>query len=356
MSSLGLIGDRYEIVGKLGSGGMQHVFRAKDLLRGLDVALKTPQPGQIHKKFANSAIISARINHPNIAKTLDYVEADDTPYLAEELVEGGTLEDACLSLAGFVDPHTGARLFRMLAKGLAASHHAGVVHRDLKPSNILVSGGYNLSEVKITDFGIATLTEEVFEEEIAERGDITKTTSGTVKGALPYMAPEMMFRKKGDYIGKEADVWSLGALMFHMLSGTLPFDEGLYVPANVITNTRAAWPDFMTSDLQFRALSASLQALVEKCLQKDKALRPTADDLVIACNDLIYFHGSWEQGVINNMPNQYFGYIRGPNNTTVFFHRDSTYGSKRPKDGEKVVYARSDGKPHPRAFPLVVCN
>ena len=111
-----LIGERYEVLAELGSGGMQHVFRAHDRLRGVDVALKTPQAGQAHKKFANSAMISARINHHNVAKTLDYLEEGETPYLAEELVEGGTLEEACLAPAGFVDPHTGARLFRLLGK------------------------------------------------------------------------------------------------------------------------------------------------------------------------------------------------------------------------------------------------
>ncbi|TBA91093.1 serine/threonine protein kinase [Rhizobium ruizarguesonis] len=333
---------------------MQHVHRAKDHLRGVDVALKTPQPGQVVKKFSNSAILSARINHPNVAKTLDYLDEAGVPYLAEELVEGGTLEEACMALAGYTDPHTGARLFRMLAKGLAASHHAGVVHRDLKPSNVLVSGGYSLTEVKITDFGIATLTEEIFEEE-AERGDITKTTSGTVKGALPYMAPEMMFRKKGEYVGPEADVWSLGALMFHALTGVLPFDEGFNVPANVKTGSREPWPAFMTSDAQYAALSKALQGLVEQCLQLDKTTRPTADELVRACNELEYFNGRWFSGRVNNMPNSFYGYIHGDDGQIAFFHRDSTYGPKYPKINDRVLYALSDGVPRPRAFPLVVC-
>ena len=349
-----VVGGRYKVLAELGSGGMQHVYRAHDELRGVDVALKTPQAGQVLKKFADSATISARINHHNVAKTLDYLEEGGTPYLAEELVEGGTLEEACLVPAGFIDPHTGARLFRLLAKGLAASHHAGVVHRDLKPSNIVVSGGYNLSSVKITDFGIATLTEEVFEEEIAERGDITKTTSGTVKGALPYMAPEMMFRKKGEYVGREADVWSLGAVMFHMLTGTLPFDEGLAVPANVRMGARAEWPAFMTSNVQFASLSRSLQELVEACLQYERANRPKADDLVSATNDLMYYNGSWVTGLVNNMPGITIGFIHGKHGQKAFFHRNSTYGPRMPKVGAKVLYSVSAGAPHPRAFPLIV--
>jgi serine/threonine protein kinase len=96
------------------------------------------------------------------------------------------------------------------AKGVAASHHAGVVHRDLKPSNIIAEPGVNLHQLKITDFGISTLTEEVFAQ-AAKNGDLTRSTSGTIRGALPYMAPEMMFRSPGDHPGSEADIWSLGA-------------------------------------------------------------------------------------------------------------------------------------------------
>ena len=106
-------------------------------------------------------------------------------------------------------PHLGARVFHHLSKGVAASHHAGVVHRDLKPSNIIAEPGVNIQELKITDFGIATLTEEVLAQ-AAKEGDLTRSTSGTIRGALPYMAPEMMFRSPGDHPGSEADIWSLG--------------------------------------------------------------------------------------------------------------------------------------------------
>lgn len=346
-------GGRYKVLSAIGSGGMQHVYRATDQLRGVDVALKTPQQGQAHKKFLNSAIIAARINHHNVAKTLDYFEENGRPYLAEELVEGGTL-DSCIEEFGFFDPHTSARLFRLLSRALAASHHAGVVHRDLKPSNIVVSGGYSLDSVKVTDFGIATLTEEIFDQEIAERGDITKTTSGTVKGALPYMAPEMMFRKKGDFVGQKADIWSLGAMMFHIITGKLPFDEGLIVPANVKTGNREPWPAFMTASLPFKNLSQSLQEIVESCLQIDPNLRPTADELVSACNDLVYYHGHWESGIVNNMPAHTFGFITGPSGTS-FFHTDSLYGPNRVAIGCKVVYSFSPGTPRNRAFPVLIC-
>ena len=242
-----LIGNRYRVQELLGQGGMQQVYRATDELLGVTVALKTPLPGQTVVQFRSSAIIAARVNHHNVAKTYDYFEIGKAPFLIEEFVEGESLEDALIAQSIVVDPHIAAHVLHCIAKGVAASHRAGVVHRDLKPSNILISGGFNLRVVKITDFGIATLTDEVLED-AARSGDLTRSTSGTVRGALPYMAPEMMFRKRGEHPGQPADVWSVGALAFRLLTGTYPFGVGFEAAVNVGNRDRAAWPLFMTSN------------------------------------------------------------------------------------------------------------
>lgn len=184
-----LIADRYRVEQLAGQGGMQEVYRAADDLLGLTVAVKTPLRGQTIVRFRNSARLAARVNHHNVAKTYDYLEVEGVPYLIEELVEGETLEAALIERAAHVDPHSVARALHCLAKGVAASHRAGVVHRDLKPSNVMIAGGFNLETVKVTDFGIAALTAEVFEE-AARTSDLTRSTSGTVRGALPYMAPK----------------------------------------------------------------------------------------------------------------------------------------------------------------------
>jgi serine/threonine protein kinase, bacterial len=340
--------ERYEVIEQIGSGGMQAVYAAKDILTERDVVLKTPLPGQPPKRFADSAVIAARVNHHNVAKTIDYFEEGDAQYLIEERIFGPNLEEA---LSGSpLDPHEGARLFRALALGIAASHSAGVVHRDLKPSNVVVRDGRLLNEIKITDFGIATLTSAVFEE-AAKDGDITRSTSGTVKGALPYMAPEMMFRKKGDHPAEPADVWSLGAMMFKTLTGKYPFGTGFEAAANVKTGDREVWPPFMTSNNQFANLSAELQALVETCLKYSERDRPTANDIVQLCSDLCFADTSREFAeVIERTGAKWFA--RTERGRRVFFHSDSIYGAPRPTVGDRVVLAAYPGSPYPRAHPV----
>jgi serine/threonine-protein kinase len=332
---------------------MQDVYKAKDELVGDFVALKTPQAGQTTKRFKNSAQLSARVNHHNVAKTLDYFEIDNTCYLIEELVEGQTLEDATLAIMPQLDPPLAAHLFLRLAKGLAASHTAQVAHRDLKPSNVLIQGGLNLTEVKISDFGIATLAEELFEE-VALKGDLTRSTSGTIRGALPYMAPEMMFRGPGDQVGKEADIWSLGAMMFRLLTGIYPFGEAMFVPVNIQNRTRAPWPSFMTVRGQFSPLARSLMDIVEECLSYDKDARPSAAELVRKCDDLCFFWSPRELGTIESINGQQCFLRSNQDRRRIFFHATSTYGQKAPRVGAKVLFSSHSGAPYPRAHPVVV--
>lgn len=345
------IGRRYQVLGYVASGGMQDVYKAFDDLTGQEVALKTPQKGQVHKRFKQSAILSAQVNHFNVAKTTDYLEENGEPFLVEELVEGGTLEDTTLKLAPYVDPHLGAHVLLRLAKGLMASHNVGVAHRDLKPSNVLVKGGINFEEVKITDFGIATMADDLLLDELLNKGgDITRSTSGTIQGALPYMAPEMMFRKKGDPVGLEADIWALGAMTFRLLTGQYPFGEAMYVPLNVGQRKREPWPAFMTANVEFAQLAKSLQDIVEKCLTYDKKARPTARDIVRLAEDLCFFFSPRQSGDVFLLDGS-TGRINSAG-TTIFYHSNSVYGHA-PKKGGKVVFSYHPGAPHPRAHPVL---
>ncbi|MFG6080741.1 serine/threonine-protein kinase [Paracoccus litorisediminis] len=349
---------RYELGEFLAEGGMQKVYNALDLTLNRRVVVKTPKPGEVVKKFSDSARISSRINHHNVARTLDHFEENETSYLVEELVEGGTLEEACLVNGRFIDPHSGARLFAMLAKALEASHGVGVVHRDIKPSNILVEGGYAMDKVKVSDFGIATLTDAVFENEIAAK-DITRTTNGTIKGALPYMAPEMLFRKKGDFIGAEADIWSLAAVMFRALTGNFPFGEDFEVPATIGTKGKIShigWPAFLLEKAAYAPLSQELMSIVDSCFERNPSDRPTAVQLIEKLSALPYFKGTWRTGKINSIPAKFWGYVAflNCNGEDVMCHVDSLYGANKFSLGQEVSFCSSPGNPHSRAFPIVL--
>lgn len=343
------IGPRYRILGYIASGGMQDVYKAYDALTEAQVALKTPQPGQAAVRFHNSARLSAKINHYSVAKTYDYFQVGQQCYLIEELVNGTTLEEATLERVSQVDPHLGAYLFLRLAKGLAASHMAAVAHRDLKPSNVLVTADFSL--VKITDFGIATITEKLFDD-VSAKGDLTRSTSGTIKGALPYMAPEMMFRKTGDVVGAEADIWSLGAMMFRLLTGEYPFGEAMMVPVNIQNQKRAPWPIFMESNEQFAPLSRSLKEIVDACLEYDKAKRISAPELVRRCEDLCFMYSARHSGNVTNMTGNR-GNIRSDDGERVFYHSSSVYGRDQLSVGSKVWFNAHPGAPFSRASPVI---
>jgi serine/threonine-protein kinase len=202
-----IVGNRYKIIEYIGAGGMQYVYKARDMILNRLIALKTPIDSSASKRFLHSAKLSAKVNHPNVAKTLDYIEASSKQYLIEELIDGDDLDSSLLKKIQNLDPYLVARIFHNLAKGIAASHHANVIHRDLKPTNIMVGGKFPFDEIKITDFGIATMAEEKIIEE-AEKDNLTNSSSKTVVGALPYMAPEAITKPRE--VTDKVDIWSLG--------------------------------------------------------------------------------------------------------------------------------------------------
>jgi serine/threonine-protein kinase len=213
----------------------------------------------------------------------------------------------------------------------------------------------DLGTVKITDFGIATLAEELFDEVIAKNGDLTRSTSGTIKGALPFMAPEMIFRKSGDKVGMQADVWSLGALLFRLMTGEFPFGEGMMVPVNVEKKKPLRWPAFIRVNPQYAPLAESLISIAELCLNHDKDARPTASQLVAMCEDICFQFGSRQSGEIVSI-NGSKGLIKSDSGKSIFYHFDSVYGKLPPRLNAPVTFSIHPGTPHPRAHPVIVCS
>jgi eukaryotic-like serine/threonine-protein kinase len=330
-----IVGERYAIIRFIGEGGMQEVYEAKDLSLARNVALKVPKNPSAMKRFNRSAVVSARVNHPNIAKTLDYLEEGENYYLIEELIVGKNLQEGLLQEVKILDPYLVAKIFHYLARGLAASHHAGVFHRDLKPDNVMIVGGFDLVQVKITDFGIAKMAEAEIANALVD--DTSTLASSTAVGAIPYMAPEMFDRDRNP--DQPADIWALGALMYEALSGKKPFGSGLQAVPSILSKRMPQLPSCIGQNQQFKPLGEEIYQLILKCLNHDSEERLTADQLVEVCEGLCYPVVRRRIGIFHSKPeDKNFGFIRTDDGRKIFFHFASIYGEV-PKIGDRVCFS-----------------
>jgi serine/threonine protein kinase len=205
-----IVAGRYRIDRPLGTGGMAEVFVATDLRLGRTVALKRIPAAAVpdataRARLAREARALARVNHPNVVTVFDTVQDDGRPFLVMELVGGASLRDV-LDAETSLRPARAVTIASEIASGLAAAHAQGIVHRDLKPSNIFLTPS---GTVKIGDFGIARLMT-----------DAALTRTGEVFGSPPYVAPEQL---TGAPVDARADLYTLGCVLFEMLSGRPPF-------------------------------------------------------------------------------------------------------------------------------------
>jgi eukaryotic-like serine/threonine-protein kinase len=207
-----LVEERYEISHLLGAGGMGRVFLARDRTLSREVALKVlddrhAENPEFVERFRREAKAAASLSHPNIVSVYDAGEDDDTPYIAMEHVPGGTLKDR-LQDKGTLPPRVAAGVTFEVANALAAAHEKGIVHRDIKPENVLVTVQ---GHAKVGDFGIARA---------ATATAITETD--LILGSVRYLSPE---QAKGEEVGPPSDLYSLGIVLYEMLTGRVPFDE-----------------------------------------------------------------------------------------------------------------------------------
>ena len=258
---------KYRVKAKLGEGSTSEVFLAWDPFRGHDVAIKRVRPGLLAESreahfqqrfFAAEAALVGRLHHPNVIEILDAVPDGDASYLVMEVVEGMTLRRFCradnlLPMAQILE--VGFKC----AMALSYCYRQGLIHRDVKPANLLVQlNGDQITEVKLTDFG------SVFNM-AAEHTQIYRV------GSLAYMSPEQL---DGDVLDCRADMYSLGAVLYHLIAGRPPYDA-LHQQAIVQQIFRSTPPAL--SALR-EGVPADLQALIERCLAKDRKLRPASWD------------------------------------------------------------------------------
>jgi len=359
-----LIG-RYEILKYLDAGGMQEVYVAKDRALNRKVVMKTPKAGSSDKRFARGAEMSARVNHPNVAATFDYFETEGTTCLVEEYIQGKDLGKRLAEDYHFMDPALAAHTLHHLARAIHEAHRVDICHRDLKPSNVMTSDDDALSSIKLTDFGIAKLAESKIGDEmdLFNRDDSTLTSSKTLLGAVPYMAPECWNDWKK--AGQPSDIWALGCIAYHLLAGDPPFGSGRIAMKNLTLAERdgvkLAKPAWFGLHSSTATLEAELWSLINACIQIDPALRPTAESVVKTCDSFCYAASTRLCGTVGDFPITFaaggignFGFILDATQGKHFFHGSDFFGVEGPKSGQRVAFSEYPGVPRPRSCPVLL--
>jgi eukaryotic-like serine/threonine-protein kinase len=272
----------YKISESLGSGGMGEVYLATDIVAGRKAALKLlpmrfTGDAERLKRFQQEAHAVVALNHPNILTVYEIGEHHSIYYIASELIEGETLRERLargrMQLSEAVD------VAIQVASALAAAHESGIVHRDIKPENIMLRpDGY----VKVLDFGIAKLGEQEVPATMAREEALllVETNLGSILGTVRYMSPEQAC---GGQVDKTTDVWSLGVVLYEMITGHAPFTGD--TPQDVMFSILEKEPPPLTRYIA-RA-PAELQQIIGKTLRKDRAQRHrSAHELLQALKDL----------------------------------------------------------------------
>lgn len=206
-----ILGNRYEIIKKIGDGGMAFVYKAKDILLNRIVAVKVLRPEFVDDdeflgKFKREAEAVASLSHPNIVNVYDVGEDGKVHYIVMEYIDGQNLKEI-IKNEGTLDEYTALDITKQIAMALSAAHKKGIIHRDIKPHNILISNEGRV--VKVADFGIAKAV-----------SNSTMTNIGSIIGSVHYFSPE---QAKGKFVSNNADLYSLGIVLYEMIIGKVPF-------------------------------------------------------------------------------------------------------------------------------------
>ena len=248
------IADRYEILEKIGAGGMSDVYKAKDQVLGRFVAVKVLKPEfaedvNFVTKFHTEAQSAAGLQHPNIVNIYDVGSEEHMHYIVMEYVEGITLK-TYIEKKGQLNYKEAISIAIQVARGIEAAHNNNIVHRDIKPQNIMIS---NEGKVKVTDFGIA-------------RAATSNTIHSDVMGSVHYTSPE---QARNGFVDGKSDIYSLGIVMYEMVTGRVPFDGDTTVAIAI----QHLQEEMVAPSVYAPDLPISLEKIILKCTQKSQDRR-----------------------------------------------------------------------------------
>ena len=244
-----IIAGRYEVSEKIGTGGMSDVYKAKDMTLGRNVAIKVLKSEfsadmNFVTKFRSEAQAAAGLEHPNIVNIYDVGSEGDVHYIVMECVEGITLK-TYIEKKGQLAFKEAASIAIQVARGIEAAHNKNIIHRDIKPQNIIISTD---GKVKVTDFGIA-------------KAASANTISSDVMGSVHYSSPE---QARNGFVDDKTDIYSLGIVMYEMVTGRVPFDGDTTV-AVAIQHLQEEMP---SPSVYAEELPVSMEKIILKCTQK----------------------------------------------------------------------------------------
>ncbi len=276
-----IIRGKYRLLSKVGQGGMGAVYKALHLAFDEMRALKVMSPELMSdelfvKRFKHEAVITRRLQHPNAVRVDDIDEAEDgRPFIVMEYIEGQSLKKLIQDQGPLPVPRV-CSIIKQAAAGLEAAHQLGMVHRDIKPDNIVLIEASDGEQAKVLDFGIAKVKEARLG---GETSGMTLTGTGVVIGTPQYMSPEQAMGKRGDELDGRSDIYSLGIVMYQMLTGDLPFKADTTMEMLLCHMQRPPTPiGAIRPELQ---IPPSIASLVMRCLEKQRELRPASAKALI---------------------------------------------------------------------------
>ena len=244
------VGDRYEIIGKIGTGGMSDVYKAKDHTLGRFVAIKAlkaefSEDVNFVTKFRTEAQSAAGLEHPNIVNIYDVGSESELHYIVMEYIEGITLK-TYIEKKGQLTFKEAISIAIQVGRGIEAAHNKNIIHRDIKPQNIMIS---TEGKVKVTDFGIA-------------RAATSNTINSDVMGSVHYSSPE---QARNGFVDGKSDIYSLGSVMYEMVTGRVPFDGDTTVAVAI----QHLQEEMVSPSAYAPNLPISMEKIILKCTQKN---------------------------------------------------------------------------------------